>query len=331
MITNNTAAQRFGYIGGGLEEKESYFYHSDHLGSTSYLTDIQGNVRQYTAYMPYGEGFVSEHTTSSELPYLFNGKPLDEETNLYYYGARYYDPRDIVWRGVDPLAEKYPNIGGYVYCADNPITLVDPDGRQPQDYKGGFSPREEKLRRAAAAARRTNEAGSRVFNGSVSVSGNVWGAGVKAEVFGVGAEVKAEAVSVSGKVSTEPDKLISAKATGVEVKGKMSARGASAQAKVSLLNGSVNVGRDGDVSVDGNWGEASAKAEVGNGTIYAGASNFKSISLGAKVSVIKAEATIDFGAIGDWFRGVGETIIELLTPEEVHEFNYYLRNGGEDY
>lgn len=62
-------------------------------------------------------------------PYKFSGKELDEETGLYYYGARYYDPKVSIWLSVDPLAEEYPNIGGYTYCANNPINIIDPDGR----------------------------------------------------------------------------------------------------------------------------------------------------------------------------------------------------------
>ena len=64
------------------------------------------------------------------MPYKFNGKEFDQETGLYYYGARYMNPRTSLWYGVDPLAEKYPNIGGYIYCAENPIKLIDSDGRK---------------------------------------------------------------------------------------------------------------------------------------------------------------------------------------------------------
>ena len=62
-------------------------------------------------------------------PYKFNGKELDEETGLYYYGARYYDPKVSIWLSVDPLAEKFPSISPYTYCLNNPITMMDPDGR----------------------------------------------------------------------------------------------------------------------------------------------------------------------------------------------------------
>ncbi|RRJ91566.1 RHS repeat-associated core domain-containing protein [Paenimyroides tangerinum] len=73
-----------------------------------------------------------EHNQSSYYNngYKFNGKEQDEATGMYYYGARYYDPRISIFISVDPLAEKYPNIGGYVYVANNPINFIDPDGRE---------------------------------------------------------------------------------------------------------------------------------------------------------------------------------------------------------
>lgn len=111
-------------------EAQEYFYHSDHLGSSSLITDADGNVTQHIEYIPYGEVFVEERNSTWSTPYKFSGKEQDEETGLYYYGARYYDPRTSVWASVDPLAEKYPNIGSYVYCADNPIKFIDPDGRK---------------------------------------------------------------------------------------------------------------------------------------------------------------------------------------------------------
>ena len=112
-----------------LDEKDIYFYHSDHLGSTSYITDANGNATQFVCYKPYGEALVYEHNTSYEQPWKFNGKELDSETGLYYYGARYYEPVLAMWFGVDALAEKYPNMCGYVYCAGNPVKFVDPDGK----------------------------------------------------------------------------------------------------------------------------------------------------------------------------------------------------------
>ena len=118
----------YGYIPNDTTREETFFYHSDHLGSTSYITDDHANITQYDAYLPYGELLVDEHSSSEDLPYKFNGKQFDEETGLYYYGARYMDPKISMWLGVDKLAEKYPTLGGYVYCAGNPIKLIDTDG-----------------------------------------------------------------------------------------------------------------------------------------------------------------------------------------------------------
>ncbi len=125
----------YGYIADDTASVEdTYFYHSDHLGSTSYVTDGKANVTQYEAYLPYGELLVDEHNNSEEMPYKFNGKEMDEETGLYYYGARYMNPQASIWYGVDPLAEKYPGIGGYVYCHENPIKYIDPKGENMTEY-----------------------------------------------------------------------------------------------------------------------------------------------------------------------------------------------------
>ena len=111
-------------------EEYSYYIHSDHLGSTSYITNSDGEVSQHVEYVPFGEVFIEELSSSAKLntPYLFNGKELDEETGLYYYGARYYDPRTSLWLSTDPMELKYPNISSYAYCANNPITFIDPSG-----------------------------------------------------------------------------------------------------------------------------------------------------------------------------------------------------------
>lgn len=115
----------------GAQEIEHYFFHPDHLGSSSYITNFVGEVSQHMEYFAFGETFVEEHRSSNNSPYKFNGKELDEETGWYYYGARYYDARTSIWLSVDPLAEKYPSWSPYVYTFNNPINLIDPDGREP--------------------------------------------------------------------------------------------------------------------------------------------------------------------------------------------------------
>lgn len=116
---------------GGLEEQ--YYFHPDHLGSSNYITNIAGDVSQHMEYFAFGETFVEEHKNSINSPFKFNGKELDEESGLYYYGARYYDPKLSIWASVDPLAEKFVGRSSYEYCFNNPINLIDPNGLSISD------------------------------------------------------------------------------------------------------------------------------------------------------------------------------------------------------
>jgi RHS repeat-associated protein len=107
-----------------------YFYHSDHLGSSSFITDANGISTQHLQYLPYGELFLEQRSTANYFtPYKFSAKEKDEETSYSYFGARYLASDFSFWLSVDPMADKYPNISPYAYCAWNPIVLVDPDGR----------------------------------------------------------------------------------------------------------------------------------------------------------------------------------------------------------
>lgn len=90
---------------------------------------------------------VEEHLNSNNSPFRFNAKELDEETGNYYYGARYgvypehnrRNPKWSIlalsqvegWLSVDPLAEKFPAWSSYNYTMNNPINMIDPDGREP--------------------------------------------------------------------------------------------------------------------------------------------------------------------------------------------------------
>ena len=80
--------------------------------------------------------------TPPKYPQTSTGKERDSETGFSYFGARYYDS-DLMtgWLSVDPMADKYPGLSAYAYCAWNPIKLVDPDGRDiwEIDRKGNVS------------------------------------------------------------------------------------------------------------------------------------------------------------------------------------------------
>ena len=80
-----------------LKEVAQYFYHQDHLGSTGFATDATGEVWQHLEYFPFGETWVDEVSDDTRVRYRFTGQELDQETKLYYFGARYYDPRTSVW------------------------------------------------------------------------------------------------------------------------------------------------------------------------------------------------------------------------------------------
>ena len=139
------------------EMYKQYYYHSDHLGSATMITDWEGKEYQRIEYTPYGETWVEKTNNSGSefLPYKFTGKEVDQETGLYYYGARYLDPKYSMWISTDPALGEYipemgkgnakdsgslPGMGGvfnhingnlYAYAANNPIKYTDPDGRIP--------------------------------------------------------------------------------------------------------------------------------------------------------------------------------------------------------
>jgi RHS repeat-associated protein len=119
-----------GFTGIGMPENDIFYFHPDHLGSTSYITARNGSISQHVEYIAFGEVLFEEHSSSFSSPYLFNGKELDRETNLSYYGARYLDMKTSLWLSVDPKMEKYLSFSSYNYCLNNPISSIDPDGRE---------------------------------------------------------------------------------------------------------------------------------------------------------------------------------------------------------
>ena len=158
IVTKQTSDLEEHY--GQSEEKcHQYYYHPDHLGSAQLVTDYEGNEYQRIEYTPYGELWVEKKTANEKdmryLPYKFTAKEQDEETGLYYYGARYLDAKYSRWLSADPAVSDYipmapvndeakkhnqqlPGQGGvfnivnfqlYHYAANNPVKYTDPDGR----------------------------------------------------------------------------------------------------------------------------------------------------------------------------------------------------------
>jgi RHS repeat-associated protein len=148
----------YGEQNSGYETEHQYWYHEDHLGSAQQITDYQGELYERIEYTPYGETWI-EHKypayNNTDIPYRFTGKELDAETGLYYYGARYLDPRTSRWLSADPAMGEYVpeapineeakkrngilpgqgvvfnlvNLHVYHYAGNNPVKYTDPDGR----------------------------------------------------------------------------------------------------------------------------------------------------------------------------------------------------------
>ncbi|ORC29592.1 hypothetical protein B4O97_18900 [Marispirochaeta aestuarii] len=134
------------------EDVNTYYYHPDHLGSAHCITDPQGNPYERIEYTPYGEMWIEiqedEATASyNYIPFRFTAKEYDEETGLYYYGARYMDPKTSRWMSGDPAGYQLMNPMGqdgkprqgysiveatnwYSYVSNNPVKYVDPTGME---------------------------------------------------------------------------------------------------------------------------------------------------------------------------------------------------------
>lgn len=128
----NYATQKFAYLNTlpilNTTEKEIYYYHTDHLGSSAWITDSLGVAVQHLAYLPWGEPFVTQKTGNFNPTYTFSGKERDEETGYSYFGQRFYDSELSVWLSVDPMRQKYPQFTPFNYCENNPIKIIDPNG-----------------------------------------------------------------------------------------------------------------------------------------------------------------------------------------------------------
>ncbi len=106
-----------------------FYYHTDHLGSSSVMTDAAGNMVEHIAYFPYGQTRIN--TGTKDMHHKFTGQELDAETGLYFYGARYYDPqlgRFISADTIVPNPRNPQDLNRYSYVSNNPLNYIDPTG-----------------------------------------------------------------------------------------------------------------------------------------------------------------------------------------------------------
>ena len=104
------------------------YYHKDGLGSTIALTDSSGHVTTRYTYGPFGETTAAGDADAN--PFQYTGREWDQETGLYYYRARYYDPRWGRFISEDPIGFAGGDVNLFVYVQNNPVNEVDPLGLQ---------------------------------------------------------------------------------------------------------------------------------------------------------------------------------------------------------
>ncbi len=155
----------------GTYESGQYFYHQDLSGSTAYVTDVSGNLFEHLEYFPTGETWVDEVSNPHVIPYLYTSHAFDSVTQLYYFGARYEDPRLNQFISPDPNLQSDPQtaiddpmaLNPYTYVDNNPVRYVDNNGKalssaQEQFLRQAFPTH----RRVQRSCRRATRSSSRI-------------------------------------------------------------------------------------------------------------------------------------------------------------------------
>jgi len=106
---------------------QTYYYHTDALGSVIAITDSNRNVVQRYEYDSFGN-IVLVLDPNFIQPYTYTGREYDPETGLYYYRARYYDAEVGRFISEDPIGIRGGDVNYYAYTGNSPLTKTDPEG-----------------------------------------------------------------------------------------------------------------------------------------------------------------------------------------------------------
>jgi RHS repeat-associated protein len=133
----------------GAVRPATYYYHPDHLGSTSWVTDELARVHEHVEYFPFGQVWREARQEEEGAPvraphFLFSAKEYDEETGLGYFSARYYDARRARWVSADPFREEWGSrpppalLSVYAYGYQSPLGWRDTTGKVPEWLHAGL-------------------------------------------------------------------------------------------------------------------------------------------------------------------------------------------------
>jgi RHS repeat-associated protein len=154
------------------------YAHGDHLGGTNVTTDETGQERERIEYAPFGQ--VVAHSISGgsteEAYFQYTGHRFDEESDLLFMEARYYDPRLGRFLTPDSLVPDVTNpqaLNRYTYVLNGPFKYVDPSGHAPEDVIEFVARRMDRAKGAvsgsfAAVVRAGAELGEAVLDGTMA-------------------------------------------------------------------------------------------------------------------------------------------------------------------
>jgi len=117
----------------GATTTTPYYYHADGLGSITALSNASGNIIQRYEYDSFGNQTITTNGGIKQ-PFTFTAREFDAETGMYFYRARYYDPKAGRFVTRDPIGFNGGDVNLYAYVGNNPVNWGDPEGLQPPPF-----------------------------------------------------------------------------------------------------------------------------------------------------------------------------------------------------